>query len=37
MGVPLPAVETGITCSAIVLGLMVALAVRPPLWVAALL
>jgi urease accessory protein len=36
-GVPLPAVETGIAASAIVLGLMVALAARPPLWVAALL
>lgn len=34
-GVPLPFVELGIACSAIVLGLMVALAVRPPLWVAA--
>src|SRR5262249_7556888 len=30
-GVPLPAVETGIASSAIVLGLMVALKVRPPL------
>ena len=37
MGVPLPGVEVGIACSAIVLGLMVALAVRPPLWVAAAL
>jgi urease accessory protein len=36
LGVPLPAVETGIACSAIVLGLMVALAARPPLWAAAL-
>jgi urease accessory protein len=36
-GVPLPAVETGIASSAIVLGLMVALAARPPLWTAALL
>jgi urease accessory protein len=33
--VPLPAVEAGIAASAIVLGLMVALAARPPLWVAA--
>jgi len=33
--VPLPAVETGIAASAAVLGAMVALAVRPPLWVAA--
>ncbi|MEJ0076964.1 MAG: HupE/UreJ family protein [Alphaproteobacteria bacterium] len=36
-GVPLPAVETGIAASAIVLGLMVALAARPPLWIAAVL
>jgi urease accessory protein len=37
IGVPIPAVETGIATSAIVLGLMVALAARPPLWIAALL
>jgi urease accessory protein len=37
LGMPLPAVETGIASSAIVLGLMVALAARPPLWVAAVL
>src|ERR1041384_4746448 len=37
LGLPLPAVETGIASSAIVLGLMVALAARPPVWVAALL
>jgi len=37
LGVPLPAIETGIAASAIILGLMVALAARPPLWVAALL
>jgi urease accessory protein len=35
--VPIPAVETGIATSAVVLGLMVALAARPPLWVAAVL
>jgi urease accessory protein len=35
--VRLPGVEIGIAVSAIVLGAMVALAVRPPLWVAALL
>lgn len=34
MGVPLPNVETGIALSAILLGLMVALAAKPPLWVA---
>jgi urease accessory protein len=37
LGMPIPAVETGIATSAVVLGLMVALAARPPLWVAALL
>ena len=36
-GVPVPSVEIGIALSAVVLGLMVALAQRPPLWVAALL
>ncbi len=37
LGVPLPAVETGIAMSAVVLGMMVALAAKPPLWVAAVL
>jgi urease accessory protein len=37
MGVPIPAVETGIAASALVLGAMVAFAVRPPIWVAALI
>jgi len=37
MGIPVPAVETGIAVSAIVLGIMVAFAVRPPIWVAALI
>jgi len=37
IGMPLPLVEVGIAASAIVLGLMVLLAVRPPLWVAAVL
>jgi urease accessory protein len=37
LGVPLPGVEIGIAISAIVLGLMVALAARPPLWIAAVL
>jgi urease accessory protein len=35
VGVPLPAPELAIAASAIVLGLMVASAARPPLWVAA--
>ncbi len=37
LGVPFPAVETGIAVSGVVLGLMVAFAVKPPLWVAALI
>jgi len=37
LGLPLPATETGIAASAIVLGLMVLAAARPPVWVAALL
>jgi urease accessory protein len=37
LGVPLPGVETGIALSAIVLGMMVALAAKPPLPVAAVL
>lgn len=37
MGVPVPAVETGIAVSAIVLGMMVAIAARPPIWVAAVI
>jgi urease accessory protein len=35
LAVPLPAAELAIAASAIVLGLMVASAARPPLWVAA--
>jgi urease accessory protein len=33
--VPLPHVETGIALSGIILGAMVALAAKPPLWMAA--
>jgi urease accessory protein len=36
-GVPVPAVEMGIAGSGIVLGVMVAAAARPPLWVAGVL
>jgi urease accessory protein len=36
-GVPLPAVETGIAASAVVLGVMVAVGARPPLWIAAVI
>lgn len=35
VAVPLPGIEVGIALSAIVLGVMVAAAARPPLWVAA--
>jgi urease accessory protein len=37
LGVPLPGVEIGIATSAIVIGMMVALAARPPLSVAAII
>jgi urease accessory protein len=37
LGVPLPGVEIGIATSAVILGMMVALAAQPPLWVAAVL
>ena len=37
LGVPLPAVETGIALSGGVLGLLVAFAVRAPLWVAGMI
>jgi urease accessory protein len=37
LGIPLPGLEIGIAASAVVLGLMVALAAKPNLWVAALL
>lgn len=37
VGIPLPHVETGIALSAIVLGLVVALALRPPLWAAVII
>ena len=37
LGVPLPGVEIGIAVSAAMLGMMVALAARPPLWVAAVI
>jgi urease accessory protein len=33
-GVPLPGVEIGVAASAVVLGVVIALELRPPLWVA---
>lgn len=35
--VPLPAVETGIALSAVVLGICVGLALKPPIWAAAII
>ena len=37
LGVPLPAVETGIALSGVILGLLIAFAVRAPVWVAAVI
>ncbi len=37
LGVPLPMIETGIALSGVVLGLLIAFAVRAPLWVAAVI
>ena len=37
LGVPIPAVEAGIALSGVVLGLLIAFAVRAPLWVAAVI
>ena len=37
LGVPLPGTEIGIAVSAVMLGLAVVLALRPPLWMAAVL
>ncbi len=37
LGVPIPMIEPGIAVSSIVLGLLVALAVKAPLWVAAVI
>lgn len=37
VGVPIPAVEVGIAASAVVLGLLVVMAAKPPLWIAVLI
>ena len=37
MGIPVPAIEVGIAVSSIVLGAMIVLALKPPLWVAAII
>ncbi len=36
LGIPIPGIEIGIALSAIVLGSLIAIARRPPLWVAAI-
>ena len=36
LGMPLPAVETGIALSGVMLGLLVAFATKPPLWTTAI-
>jgi len=37
LGVPIPGTEIGIALSGIVLGIMVAFAIKPPLWLAAVI
>ncbi len=37
LGVPVPAIETGIALSGVVLGLLVAFAVKAPIWIAAII
>jgi len=37
MGIPIPGVEVGIAISALVLGAMVMLEAKPPLWIAAVI
>ncbi len=37
VGVPIPYIETGIALSGVVLGLVVLFAVRPPIWIAAVI
>lgn len=36
-GIPIPAVETGIALSGVVLGLLIVFAVKAPLWIAAVI
>ena len=37
LGIPIPAIETGIALSAVVLGIMIVFALRPPIWVCAVI
>ncbi len=37
VGIPIPYIETGIALSGVILGLAVMFAVRPPIWIAAII
>ncbi len=37
LGIPIPAIETGIALSAVVLGIMIVFAVKPPIWICAVI
>ncbi len=37
VGVPIPYIETGIALSGVVLGLVVLFAIKPPMWIAAII
>ena len=37
LGIPVPAIETGIALSAVVLGSMIVFALKPPLWLSAVI
>lgn len=37
LGIPIPAIETGIAASALVLGVMIVFAVKPPIWLCAVI
>ncbi len=37
IGIPIPAIETGIALSAVVLGIMIVFAVKPPIWICAVI
>lgn len=36
MGIPIPSVEVGIAASSLIIGLLIVLGLRPPLWIAAI-
>ena len=37
LGIPVPAIETGIALSAVVLGVMILFAIKPPIWLSAVI